>query len=563
MNIISTTNIITGGTLNATTNISSAGDVVGGNILATTNVSAGANVTGGNLIATTDVTAGGNVTGGNLIAITDVSAGANILAVTNISAGGNVLGNVGSFANVTTTGNVVAGSYLKGDGYYISNINGANVNTTKIANGTSNVNIATANGNVTVGVNSNLVATFYSTGMTVTGNVITSGAVLVGSNAELFGSSDGPNVYYSTNLVDTGTGLLISASSGNGIVIVNDDENKLQVSSTFAGLETNTVAGGNAKYTLRLDQTGNLTLGGTTGGGTFLAPAISATGNIDGANVTGGNIFATVVVSAGGNIIGGNIYTGGEASAGGNVTGGNISTGGLATVAGNIQAAGTFLVDTTDNTVLMGNVTNLVADSVLTLNAKSSFVVPVGTTGERPATPYTGMMRFNTSTNQMEVYNNSEWSSVGGTSYTVIADEQFAGDGATVVFTLSSAQTTSSCIVSINGVVQIPTLAYAVSGTTLTFTEAPAVGDVIDVRQLTTTTTVTYISNVTGNAEVSANYAKAQVDITGNLVATLSATAPSLTDNSTISLQLVNNTTLAFIVRGTDGVTRSATVTLS
>jgi len=163
----------------------------------------------------------------------------------------------------------------------------------------------------------------------------------------------------------------------------------------------------------------------------------------------------------------------------------------------------------------------------------------------------------------MEVYNNSEWASVGSSIYTVITDEQFNGDGATVTFTLSSSQTTSSCIVSINGVVQIPTLAYAVSGTTLTFTEAPAIGDVIDVRELTTTTTVTYISNTSGNATVSANYQKAEVEVTGNLVAQLNAAAPTLTANSTLSFQLVNDTTLAFIVRGTDGTTRTATVTLS
>jgi hypothetical protein len=564
---ITTPNTVAGGTVEATNNVSAGGDVVGGNVRATTYVSAGGNIIGGNVFATTDVSAGGN-----LFATTDVSVGSNVIgnnisATTNISAGGNVYGNVGSFANVTATGNIVAGNYLKGDGYYISNINGANVSTTKIANGTSNVAIATANGNVTVAVNSNLVATFYDTGLNLQGNISTVANVLVGTHAKIFGSSDGPNVYYSTNFVDDGSGLLIAANSGNGIVISNDDQNKLQVSSTFAGLETNSVAGGNAQYTLRLDQGGNLTLGGTVGGGTFNASAISSSGSVVGGNITGGNVFVTVAVSAGGNVTGGNVYTGGAVSAGGDVTGANISTGGLATVAGNIQAAGTFLVDTTDNTVLMGNVTNLVADSVLTLNAKTSMVVPVGATGDRPLTPYTGMLRFNTSTNQMEVYNNSEWASVGQTNYTVISDEQFAGDGSTVQFTLGSSQTTSSCIVSINGVVQIPTLAYAVSGIYptcyLIFTEAPAVGDVIDVRQLTTTTTVTYISNTSGNAEVSASYNSAQVNVTGNLVATLSSSAPSLTANSTVSFQLVNNTTLAFIVRGTDGTTRTATVSLS
>jgi hypothetical protein len=47
-------------------------------------------------------------------------------------------------------------------------------------------------------------------------------------------------------------------------------------------------------------------------------------------------------------------------------------------------------------------------------------------------------------------------------------------------------------------VIQIPTLAYSVSGTTLTFTEAPLSTDVIDVRMLTTTATVTQISSTNG-----------------------------------------------------------------
>ena len=46
----------------------------------------------------------------------------------------------------------------------------------------------------------------------------------------------------------------------------------------------------------------------------------------------------------------------------------------------------------------------------------------------------------------------------------------------------------------------INTTAYSVSGTTLTFTEAPASGDAIEVRQITATTTVTSITNGTGNS---------------------------------------------------------------
>jgi hypothetical protein len=127
------------------------------------------------------------------------------------------------------------------------------------------------------------------------------------------------------------------------------------------------------------------------------------------------------------------------------------------------------------------------------------------------------MIRFNSTLNAVEVYDNSTWATVGTPAFTVISDQQFNGDGTTVAFTLSAAATTNSVIVSINGIVQIPTSAYSVSTTTLTFTEAPQTGDLIDVRNITTTTSVTSISNSPGNAVVAVNPTVGQVDITGNL----------------------------------------------
>jgi hypothetical protein len=54
----------------------------------------------------------------------------------------------------------------------------------------------------------------------------------------------------------------------------------------------------------------------------------------------------------------------------------------------------------------------------------------------------------------------------------------------------------------------------------LTFTEAPASGDVIDVRQITTTTSVTSISNSPGNAVIAVNATVGNVEITGNIMPT-------------------------------------------
>ena len=88
------------------------------------------------------------------------------------------------------------------------------------------------------------------------------------------------------------------------------------------------------------------------------------------------------------------------------------------------------------------------------------------------------------------------------------------------MFTLSANSTTAGTIVSINGIVQEPTTAYSVSGTGLTFTEAPAVSDNIDARILTTTTTVTNIENVSGNAVISASDTAAEILITGDFIPT-------------------------------------------
>jgi len=102
----------------------------------------------------------------------------------------------------------------------------------------------------------------------------------------------------------------------------------------------------------------------------------------------------------------------------------------------------------------------------------------------------------------------------------LITDQQFFGDGSTVVYTLTANATTAGTIVSINGVQQIPVTAYAVSDTTLTFTEAPEVGDTIDVRVLTTTTSVTSISNASGNAIVAVSDTSATTTVTGDLTVT-------------------------------------------
>ena len=162
--------------------------------------------------------------------------------------------------------------------------------------------------------------------------------------------------------------------------------------------------------------------------------------------------------------------------------------------------------------MLIGNsatTANLVTGAKLIINSTDSMLLPTGSTTQRPdnvgGTAVAGMLRYSTTTSTLEYYNGSIWK-VPGQEFTIVADNQFNGDGGTLAFQLTNlitgtaGLTTAGTLVSINGVLQIPTIAYSTfsSNNTVVFTEAPAVGDLIDIRTLTTTATPQFISDTSG-----------------------------------------------------------------
>ena len=170
-------------------------------------------------------------------------------------------------------------------------------------------------------------------------------------------------------------------------------------------------------------------------------------------------------------------------------------------VGGGSSIGNLTVIDTTVSTTNAGSdiVLATTSQGTVNINNNTALQISVGTTSQRPSSPTTGDLRFNSTTTNVEVYNGSAWVNVGDDT-TSITSQSFSGNGSATAFTLSATATTTSVIISINGTVQTPTTAYAVSGTTLTFTEAPATGDAIEVRQISSTTTVTSITNGTGNS---------------------------------------------------------------
>ena len=504
-------NLAVSGNVSFTGNITSlnvTGNITGGNLLTPGVVTATGNVTGGNVSAGSGtIVTTGNINGANVNATSGITAGTTVIATGNVS-GGNLTttgitstGSLSATTTVTATGNITGGNVSAGSGIISTtgNINGGNVNATANITGTG----AVFSGNVTA-------ANFIGN---ISGNIDAGGA--------------NTNIQFNDNEVLAGSAAFTFDKTSNAVIASG---NVSVGNLTTAGQVTATgnVSGGNLVTGGIASVTGNI-----TGGNIGTAGQVTATGNITGGNIltsgAGGSIIGT------GNISGGNIATTGQLQ-GGNIviSGDNITdTNGRVnfnTAGGDVDfavngdtVANVFYVDAGTGTASFGSATQT-TNSVVAFNATNSVLMPVGNTAQRP-TGVTGQLRFNSTVNSLEIYDNSAWTSVGQPSFTVITDEQFNGDGSTVVFTLNATATTAGSIVSINGVQQIPTIAYSVSGTTLTFTEAPEPGDLIDVRVLTTTTTVFGISNSTDTAAVAVQDGIGNVDITGNIMPTANATA--------------------------------------
>lgn len=200
---------------------------------------------------------------------------------------------------------------------------------------------------------------------------------------------------------------------------------------------------------------------------------------ISNANVTIGNVtFANV-----GNVNAGNVNINNLATPVANT---DAATKGyvLSQISGNVTNIGNLSVDDTTITTLTTNANiNIDPNGTGTFNivGTNGFVIPVGNIAQRPSPAAEGTLRFNNEYDRLEYYDGTEWDVVGGgiTSQTITT-----ADGVTTVFTLDRDSTTAASLVMLNGIVQLPVTAYSVSGNTLTFTAAPEISDIIDVRFL-------------------------------------------------------------------------------
>jgi hypothetical protein len=476
-----------------------------------------------------------NATSGNITTLYAQNFSSGNIQVTGgyLSGITNFNGTTGTIANFASANAVVTGGSV--DATPVGATTASTAKFTTLA--TSGV--TTHNANVVIAVATDTTApnigalVINNGGLSVTGNAYVGNNLYVGAAAfnttlttpTIFAVDNGATYAQGSILNATNTGSADWIAYGNNYAGASNDHGWVDVGFTgdafndpnysitkkndayLFGSGANSTVGGN--LVLSTDYTGSYN-DIVIGTGSFFANAEVA--RFHGNTSTSGTFTLKLPTNAvpaantgafqvwGGASITGNVYHGGATIMNGSQTAGYDTIIKGANDATLIWAR----PNATYDQVIIGNSatsSTAVRGAKLQINSTDSFLMPVGTNAQRPSstggTDVQGMLRYNTTLNGMEVYNGTAWQAFT-TSFTVIADAQFSGTGSTTAFTLATAQTTASCIVSINGVVQIPTLAYSVSGTTLTFTEAPASTDVIDVRMLTTTVTVTQITSTNG-----------------------------------------------------------------
>jgi len=268
----------------------------------------------------------------------------------------------------------------------------------------------------------------------------------------------------------------------------------------YFALKQGTAASSTTTGALRVDGGAGITGDLYTGSTVHAAGTVFAEASTESSSTTTGALVVTGGVGVGGNIF--------AAKA---LTVNNTNTAGMdfkvkGTNTDNLlwaRSNGLFDQVIIGNTISTGSIVN---GAKLQINSKDSILLPIGTISERPsssgATDVPGMIRFNTTNDGVEWYTDGRGWVTPTSEFTIISDNQFTGTGSQTNFLLSSPQTTNSCIVSVNGLLQSPVLDYYVTDAVLTFTSAPPNAAKIDVRRLTTTQTVIAITDSSGYNEV-------------------------------------------------------------
>jgi hypothetical protein len=292
-----------------------------------------------------------------------------------------------------------------------------------------------------------------------------------------FGSTWLPKVFVgpasAANIESTGTQIFSAGIGGVGEYFFDTQAGVLN----FIGETIPTVlTAGNVIYVSGYTYSGLI--------GTTNLPGGTTIGNLVIANttITTNQVSGNIILAPQGNVDVSNVHISNVAGPVSNTdatTKGYVDSaiGNVTSLFGNIIFSNT----TISTSYSPGNITiTPTGNSEVIIDTNSGLVLPVGNISQRPSPALTGTLRFNAETGRVEVYDGSQWDDVGSD----IKNQVIYPDGITDTYSLDQTTTAPAILVSTNGVVQIPVIAYTVTGNSITFAEVPLTTDIIDVRFL-------------------------------------------------------------------------------
>ncbi len=556
-NTITTTGDISVGNVSATSFTTSGS---GGNISGADYVIANYFSGSGNNLSNIQVA---NVTGlGNLATVNKDGNSSNILYGNGVFASSpvnynnsNVATFLASFGSnsISTTGNVAAGNFV-GNGQALTSLPGANVTGT-VANAT----YATTSGSAS-GVTSNAQPNITSVG--ILSSLEVSGNTVIGGNLIVNGTTTSINSIV-IQIDDLAIVLANDASSssqanGAGVIINGANANMLYINSTNSftfshkisadGSLLSNITGANVTGIVANSNVANIAYsvdGSNVSGEVSYA---NVANSIAVANVTGiGNIATLDIDGNASNILYGNgVFAGAPVTYGdsnvesylptysGNLSPGNLEvttfanlgdvaniyiSGGTSgqylktdgsgnlswdTVSGGSSGSQSYITATIDSftgdgvttdftlSIVPGDISQTLVNynGAMQLRSAYTLTADVISFSEAPASGST-----------IEVTTTSGLTSAGGS----FVYRQYTGDGSTATFTVSSACDANTVLVTLNGVLQAPTLDYTVTNGTLTFLTAPLNNERIQVRELKSAIATATISTGGSNTQVQFN----------------------------------------------------------
>jgi hypothetical protein len=499
-------------------------------------------VTGGlpNYIVYTD--GAGNLNFGNLNALSGLEG----FTGNNISLGANTVGSLSAALTFSTSSSVTDG--IASLNQLLGNITDSVGSTIHVASGiiTGNLTVLGNINGVSNSVASNTGAFYgnFTTGFGALYAGIPTGYSVVPNEIAQFSGNANSYVQINAQNINSGTQAttdwIATAPQGTdttyyvdvgiaGLTYDNTSPNNSLGTSLYGG-DSYVYAQGNTSATAG----GNLVVGTTiptkvikfiSGGvnSANVVATISSNAFIVNASTPSTSQSSGALVVTGGAGISGNVYANAYIT-----TNGVFWSNGARALYGNVDVDAYLPMYTgnvaSGNVITTGNVyTNYISattGNVVTFTSTGAVKLPIGNSSNRP-TGAIGEIRYNTDTSQVEFYNGLGW--IGVTS--TVTSQQIVGDNVNATFTLDQNSTNVGVLVSINGTIQQPTVAYTVSGNQITFSEVPLSSDTIDIRYLgglaTLNNTLTDDLTVSGNITLSGILSAPQTTKASNAIGTV------------------------------------------